>query len=82
MSDQALREDWKETVRDTIRKGAELNVAFILMNVLATMMPTLCSGRMAARDIVEAARRQSLEAVRREESKTKEPPRYYFYNKL
>ena len=35
MADPALTDQWKETVRENIRNGAELNVAFLLMNVLA-----------------------------------------------
>jgi uncharacterized hydrophobic protein (TIGR00271 family) len=45
MSDPALQEQWKETVRENIRKGAELDAAFLLMNILAATIA--CYGLFA-----------------------------------
>lgn len=45
MADPALTDQWKETVRENIRNGAELNVAFLLMNVLAATIA--CYGLFA-----------------------------------
>ena len=45
MADPVLLDQWKETVRENIRKGAELNVAFLLMNVLAATIA--CYGLFA-----------------------------------
>lgn len=38
MPDSNLPEQWKDSVRDNIRQGAELNIGFILMNILAAMI--------------------------------------------
>ena len=35
MSNPDLPKEWRESVRENIHKGAELNSAFILMNILA-----------------------------------------------
>jgi len=35
MNDYALTNEWKQSVRENIRKGSELNLSFILMNILA-----------------------------------------------
>jgi uncharacterized hydrophobic protein (TIGR00271 family) len=35
MPDTHLRDQWKETVREKIREGAQLNLAFLVMNILA-----------------------------------------------
>lgn len=40
MSDLAFQNEWQESVRENIRKGAELNKAFLLMNVLAATIAT------------------------------------------
>ena len=45
MSDPAFQNHWQEAVRENIRKGAELSVAFILMNVLAATIA--CYGLFA-----------------------------------
>ena len=45
MPDPVLLDQWKETVRENIRQGAELNIAFLLMNVLAATIA--CYGLFA-----------------------------------
>ena len=45
MDDPVFLDQCKETVRESIRNGAELNVAFLLMNVLAATIA--CYGLFA-----------------------------------
>lgn len=45
MDDTTLQNQWRETVRENIRKGAELNIAFTLMNILAATIA--CYGLLA-----------------------------------
>ena len=45
MENPVIRDEWKEKVREDIRSGAELNKAFLLMNVLAAIIA--CYGLFA-----------------------------------
>jgi uncharacterized hydrophobic protein (TIGR00271 family) len=45
MSDPAFQNEWQESVRKNIRQGAELNIAFIFMNILAATIA--CYGLFA-----------------------------------